>query len=382
MSPPPGRCRVGVVGGGQLARMMGEAAHDVGVELLVLATSLDDAAVATCDDVVLGDPKDFGALEAIARSCDVVTFDHELVDLELVATLETRGVVIRPNARALHFAVDKAYQRAAFAEAGVPVPRFLVVDSARDPRIGAFLDDLAALPVVKAARGGYDGRGVAFPDDREQVLTTIDEFARSGDVVLEERLTLHGEVAQLIARAVDGSVAIYPLVGTIQANGMCIEVDYPAQVTVELAVRAGDLAKQIASLVDAVGVLAVEFFVTASGLLVNEVALRPHNSGHWTIEGTATSQFANHLLAVSGQSLGDVTPRCDAAAMVNVVGSHRPTSLDDARSVEGAYVHDYGKAWRPGRKLGHVTVLGNSATLVHVRAWESARAYGTRTREA
>jgi 5-(carboxyamino)imidazole ribonucleotide synthase len=362
--------------------MMGEEAHSLGITITVLASSLDDAAVATCDDVVLGDAKDPVALDALCDCVDVITFDHELVDLEQIEALEARGVVVRPSSSALEFAVDKAHQRRAFSAAGLPVPRFLVVTTSRDPRLGAFLDGLREPPVVKASRGGYDGRGVLFPRFREQAIHMIDDLTKSGEVVVEERLHLQSEVAQLIARATDGSVALYPLVTTVQSDAMCVEVDFPAQVTNELMTRASELAEQIASLIDAVGIVAIEFFVTSAGLFVNEIALRPHNSGHWSIEGTSTSQFANHLLAVSGEQLGEVTPLCDCAVMVNVVGSDEPSSLELARAVKGAYVHDYGKSWRPGRKLGHVTVLGDNASDVHVRAWESARAYGTRTREA
>ena len=185
---------------------------------------------------------------------------------------------------------------------------------------------------------------------------------------------------KLLARGVDGSVALYPLGTTTQANGMCVEVIYPAQVTADIARRGEELAEQVASLVDAVSIVAIEYFVTAKGLLVNEIALRPHNSGHWTIEGTSTSQFTNHLLAVSGQSLGTVAPLFAHAVMV--VGSEQPGSLERARAVRDVAVHDYGKSWRPNRKLGHVTSVGDDPTTAHVRAWQGARAYGTSTEEA
>jgi 5-(carboxyamino)imidazole ribonucleotide synthase len=372
--------RVGVVGAGQLARMMGEAAHAVGVVVTVLATSNDDAAVATCDVTIVGSATDERALDDLATLDDVLTFDHELVDLDQIYDLEARGVTVRPSASALRFAVDKAYQRTAFADADIAVPRFLVVESSNDPALEQFLDDVGDV-VVKAARGGYDGRGVLFPSSRAETLAMIDEVAPSSTVVLEERLTLIGEVAQIVVRATTGDVVTYPLVSTVQANAMCIEVRFPADVTSELAADAQRIARHIAELVDAVGVLAIEFFHTDRGLLVNEIALRPHNSGHWTIEGATTSQFTNHLRAVSGQSLGATTPTHGAAVMVNVVGADRPGSLDAARAVPRAFVHDYGKEWRPGRKLGHVTVVGDDVTLAHVTAWKSALAYGTTTRE-
>jgi 5-(carboxyamino)imidazole ribonucleotide synthase len=210
----------------------------------------------------------------------------------------------------------------------------------------------------------------------------IDQLATAGEVVVEEHLELQSEVAQLLARGTDGSIALYPLVTTTQANGMCVEVIYPARVTSELAHHSEELARRIASLVDAVGILAIEFFVTDQGLIVNEIALRPHNSGHWSIEGASTSQFTNHLLAVSGQSLAEVRPLFSNAVMVNVVGTDEPSSLERARAVNGVVVHDYGKSWRPNRKLGHVTCVGDDPTAVHVRAWQGARAYGTSTEEA
>jgi len=369
------------VGAGQLARMMGEASSGVGVTITVLANAEDDSAVATCTRVLLGSASDERALRQLARDVDVVTFDHELVDLLVLERLEADGVVLRPSSHALRFAVDKAFQRQAFSEAGVSVPHFLVVRSSSDERLSPFLDDLAAPPVIKVARGGYDGRGVAFSSSLEDARALIDEMSAAGEVVVEERLELLGEAAQLVARSVDGSLVFYPVVASVQRDGMCVEVRYPSGVSEATLAQARQLSEDVANLVEGVGVMAIEYFVTTRGLLVNEVALRPHNTGHWTIEGATTSQFAQHLRAVSGQSLGETTPLVSHAVMVNVVGADEPGSLDAARGVRDTYVHDYGKSWRPGRKLGHVTALGNEPTSPHVRAWDSARAYGTVTRE-
>jgi len=373
--------RVGVVGAGQLARMMGEASRDAGVSITVLAAAPDDPAVATCTHVVLGEAHDAAALEKLSEVVDVITFDHELVDLDHLAVLESRGVLVRPSSTALRFAVDKAFQRQELEAAGLPVPRFLVVSTSNDERISSFLEDLEEPPVIKAARGGYDGRGVLFPQHHDEAVAMIDELSARGEVLVEERLELRSEVAQLVARATDGTMALYPLVTPVQSAGMCVEVRYPAETSAQLVHEAAELGMLIASLLDVVGILAIEFFETSGGLVINEVALRPHNSGHWTIEGTQTSQFANHLRAVSGQSLGETMPTQPSAVMVNVIGAERPSSLQSARDVHGAFVHDYGKSWRPGRKLGHVTVLGDDAQAAHVTAWKSARAYGTRTQE-
>jgi phosphoribosylaminoimidazole carboxylase PurK protein len=380
---PPTIRRVGVVGGGQLALMMGDEAHHVGVELVVLVATPDDAAVATADRVIVGSPDDPDALLALHDACDVITFDHELVDLEVLERLESRGVVCRPSPRALRYSVDKGVQREAFTTAGLAVPPNAVI------RVEGDLDVLedwtsvhGAAPVLKAARGGYDGRGVVFPSDDHDARLRAREMLAHGDVVVEERVNLLGEVAQLVVRSLDGRVAAYPLVTTVQSAGMCVEVRFPTHLDDDVEARARDLAVEIAHLVDLVGVMAVEYFVTPGGLLVNELALRPHNSGHWTIEGARTSQFANHLRAVSGQELGPTDPTCRAAVMVNVVGASSPGSLESARRVDDVFVHDYGKSWRPGRKLGHVTALGDDESLAHVRAWESARAYGTSTQEA
>jgi 5-(carboxyamino)imidazole ribonucleotide synthase len=374
--------RVGIVGAGQLAHMMGEAAGGLGLTLSVLANAPDDSATTTIHDVVLGSATDTEAIRRLAQRVEVITFDHELVDLEALEALEAEGVTLRPSAQALRFAVDKAFQRRAFRQNNLPVPRFLVVHSSGDERLPAFLDEIGNAPVVKAARGGYDGRGVAFAKNREDSLALIDELARSGDVVVEERLDLRSEVAQLVARTASGELSFFPIVTTVQRDGMCAEVRFPSALDESTRIEAERLSAKVASLVRGVGIMAIEYFVTAEGLIINEVALRPHNSGHWSIEGATTSQFAQHLRCVSGLPLGRVDETSPYAVMVNVVGALAPGSLEAARQIEGVYVHDYGKTWRPGRKLGHVTALGDDPRGPHVRAWESARAYGTVTREA
>jgi len=378
--PPAVAKRVGVVGAGQLARMMGEAAHSSGVRISVLATSPDDAAVATCDDVLFGSPEDPAALHALAQRVDVMTFDHELVNLDQITELVNAGGVVRPGPAALRFAVDKAYQRRRLARAGVPVPRFVTVRSGSASGLGRFLDEVGGDVVVKRARGGYDGRGVWFPDSHEAARRLVDEL--DTEVVVEQRLDLVSEAAQVVVRAVDGTVVRYPLVTTVQSEGMCSEVRFPAEVSDPARAGAADLAERLANLSGAEGVVAVELFDTSAGWFVNEIALRPHNSAHWTIEGCATSQFANHLRAVSGRELGDVGAVTPAAVMVNVVGAATPASPDAARAVPGVVVHDYGKVWRAGRKLGHVTALADDVDEARVRAWRGAVAYGTRTREA
>ena len=358
------------MGGGQLARMMGEAARPAGVEVVVLAASADDPAIATCDGAEVGDARDPAALARLAARVDVVTFDHELVDLAALEAL-AQTVAVRPGAPALLFAVDKAAQRRALSSAGVAVPRFAVARGAEEARraLHGFGD-----VVVKAARGGYDGRGVWFPDSHAEAVGVVGGI--DGDAVIEERLDLVGEAAQLVVRGLDGRVGAYPLVTTLQRAGMCVEVDFPSGHAGQTVAEARGLGERLAALVGAVGVLAVELLVTAGGLVVNELALRPHNTGHWTIEGCATSQFENHLRAVSGRPLGPTDPAAPAAVMVNLVGGESPPTA--GAGGPGVFVHDYAKAWRPGRKLGHVTALASDVGAARVAAWAEAAARGER----
>jgi 5-(carboxyamino)imidazole ribonucleotide synthase len=372
---------VGFVGAGQLARMAGEAASALGLSMAVLAANPDDAACGVADEVLVGSPFVEAELRALVDRCSVVTFDHEQVDLDIVDRLAAEGGVLRPGRPTLEYAVDKAHMRTAFDAAGVPVPGFAVVDAGRGS-LKAVVDFAAEYgwPVVlKAARGGYDGKGVwpvAGPADAEAVLTRVE-----GSVVVEELVPLDAEIAVLVARRSSGEAVSWPAVETAQVGGVCREVLVPGRLPRQVVDEAGVLGRRVADLVGLVGVMAVELFWSRGRLLVNEVATRPHNSGHWTIEGAVTSQFENHLRAVLDLPLGSAAPQHLAVASVNVFGGPDGADparlLDSALAVEGAHVHLYGKSPRPGRKLGHVTVCGDDPDSVRARAWSAALALGT-----
>jgi 5-(carboxyamino)imidazole ribonucleotide synthase len=369
------------VGAGQLARMAGEAVSALGLSMAVLAERADDAACAVAAEVVLGSPFDEAELRALAGRCDVVTFDHEQVDLEIVAALASEGVVVRPGAGALELAVDKGHMRRTFAAAGVPVPVHAIVepDGGASAAVAAFADAHGWPVMLKSARGGYDGKGV-WPaqnaDEAEAVLSTV-----PGRLVVEEMVELDAELAVMVARRPSGECLAWPAVETAQVDGVCREVLVPGRLDPDVAGAASALGRQVADLAGAAGVMAVELFLTGGRLLVNEVATRPHNTGHWTIEGAVTSQFENHVRGVLDLPLGATAPQHPHVACVNVFGG--PAGEDPvgllARglSVEGAHVHLYGKGPKPGRKLGHVTVCGADAEQVRARAWSAALALGT-----
>lgn len=343
-----------MVGGGQLARMTHQAAIDLDVELVVLAEREDEPAALAGAPYLLGAPSDRDALRRLADRVDVVTFDHEHVPAELADELAEAGVAVRPSGHALRHAQDKLVQREAFHAAGLPVPAFAAVDGS----LGSFAAEHGWPVVVKARRGGYDGRGVSVVHDEGGAEMP------GGDLLVEAHVDIAQELAVVGVRSPSGEWAAYPLVATFQRDGICRELVMPATVGETVAQRAESLAKSIADLIGAVGIVAVELFLTGAGeLLINEIALRPHNSGHATIEGAATSQFENHLRAVLDWPLGDTSLRAPAAAMVNVLGapdgSDPRSSLGEALTVSEAAVHLYGKSPAPGRKLGHVTALGD-----------------------
>ena len=369
------------MGAGQLARMAGEAASALGLSMAVLAERADDAACQVAAEVVLGSPFVAAELQAFTERCDVVTFDHEQVDLDLVAALAAGGAVLRPGAETLELAVDKARMRAVLDGAGVPVPSYLVVDNGPDaPEAVAAFAAAHGWPVMlKAARGGYDGKGVWPAGDRAEAEAILAQVP--GQVVVEELLPLDAELAVLVARRPSGSSVAWPAVETAQVGGVCREVLVPGRLEPDVVEAAAALGQKVAEIAGAVGVMAVELFWSRGRLVVNEVATRPHNSGHWTIEGAVTSQFENHLRAVLDLPLGSPAPQHPHVASVNIFGG--PAGEDPAQllarglSVEGAHVHLYGKVARPGRKLGHVTACGDDPGLVRARAWSAAVALGT-----
>ena len=365
--------RVGMVGAGQLARMTQRAAIDLGVALRVLATRDDEPAATAGAAVELGAADDPVALDRLADLVDVVTFDHELVDGVALARMAARGVAVRPSPAALACAQDKLLARETFARLGLPGPAHAV--AADDAGVAALAAEHGWPLVAKARRGGYDGRGVAVVADEDALAAVL---ARGGEWIVEQRVPIAVEVAVVLARRPGGEVAVYPVVETLQRDGICHELVMPARIPAVTAARAVAVATALAEGIDAVGICAVELFVTSDGeVLVNEIALRPHNSGHATIEGAVTSQFHNHLRAVLDWPLGDTSLRAPVAATVNVLGvddADVAARVPAALAVPGAHVHLYGKASRPGRKLGHVTVLGDDAAAALTAARRAARA--------
>jgi 5-(carboxyamino)imidazole ribonucleotide synthase len=369
---------VGVVGGGQLARMMQQPAIALGIGLRVLATSIEESAAQAVRDVRLGRHDDLDDLRAFAAGCDVVTFDHEHVPPLLLKTLEDEGVAVRPGGRALVHAQDKLIMREALTAAGVPCPLWAEVETPAD--VAEFAAGAGWPVVLKTSRGGYDGRGVWVLDDLEAVhdLMTTTTLAGGARWLAEERVDFVQELSAQVARSPHGQAVAYPVVRTVQTDGICTEVVAPAPgLTGDEIVAAQHAALTVAKALDVVGMLAVEMFETRDGrVLVNELAMRPHNSGHWSIDGAVTSQFENHLRAVLDLPLGDPSATAPYAVMVNVLGRDKGdlyrAYLHCLARDPGLKVHMYGKEVRAGRKLGHVTVVGDDLDDLLVRAHHAA----------
>ncbi|MEK6342584.1 MAG: 5-(carboxyamino)imidazole ribonucleotide synthase [Curtobacterium sp.] len=370
--------RVGVIGGGQLARMMVPAAIELGLDIRVLAEEpgMSAAIAATAK----GDYHDVDTVLAFAREVDVVTFDHEHVPQDVLRALVDAGVAVHPGPEPLAVAQDKITMRRRLSELGLPVPDWAAV---QDPdELRAFLDDHGGRAVVKTARGGYDGKGVRVVTDPADVADWFTAVAEAGGgqaLLVEELVPFTRELAQSVARRPSGEVVAWPLVETVQRDGVCAEVFAPAPDSAgRIADLAEDIAVRIATELGVTGVLAVELFQTDDErILINELAMRPHNTGHWTIDGATTSQFEQHLRAVLDLPLGATGAFAPAAVMINVLGG--PADGDLAARYPGALrafpeakYHFYGKAPRPGRKIGHVTVVGDDLDDVTYRARAAA----------
>lgn len=362
---------VAMIGGGQLARMTHQAAVALGQTLRVLAADPVDPAAQVTPDVVIGAHDDPDAVRAAAEGADVMTFDHEHVPPQILLDLEADGVAVRPRASALIHAQDKLVMRRALAEIGAPVPPFTGVESVEDVR--RFHAEQDGAIVLKSARGGYDGRGVWMPDSlAEAERIAEDQLAAGVPMMAEARVPWTRELSAMVARSPFGQGAVWPVVETVQRDGICAVAIAPAPgLPEDLRSAVQATALKLAEHLDVTGVMAVELFeVTGSdgrpGVLVNELAMRPHNSGHWTMDGATTSQFEQHLRAVLDYPLGSTVPTAPLTVMANVLGAPEAPgmSMDERVHHLGARfphakVHLYGKSERPGRKIGHVNVLAD-----------------------
>jgi 5-(carboxyamino)imidazole ribonucleotide synthase len=351
---------VGMIGGGQLARMTAQAAIGLGVTFRVLAETRSESAALVTHDVTVGSHLSLPDVSAFADQCDVVTFDHEHVPGAILSALESGGVLVRPGSSALHHTQDKLAMREALTSRGVPCPRYAAVSSVAE--VEAFAG--GSWPVVlKAVSGGYDGKGVWVCESPAEAAEVV---AHGIALMAEEFVPFRRELAGLVAMSPSGQGAAYPVVETVQVDGICREVIAPApDLDPEAAAAAQALALRIASSLGVVGLLAVELFETKAGeLLVNELAMRPHNSGHWTIDGARTSQFEQHLRAVLDLPLGSCATSGPFTVMANLLGGTDPDIYDRYIHVmagdPAVKVHFYGKGIRPGRKIGHVTIVADS----------------------
>ncbi|MBA2715881.1 MAG: 5-(carboxyamino)imidazole ribonucleotide synthase [Propionibacteriales bacterium] len=367
---------VGVVGAGQLARMMQQAAIGLGVPLKLLAETADGSAAQVIVDTTVGDYTDWGTLSAWVKGAHVITFDHEHVPTAHLERLLADGIACRPGPAALVHAQDKAVMRNRLAQLNVGQPRFRLVRSAADvSQAAASLGDFPL--VLKTARGGYDGKGVWTVAVESEAAAVLSQAPQGVQMLAEERVDFKRELSALVVRSPSGQVAAYPVVESVQRDGICVEVTAPApDLDPELAVQAQQTAMRIAAELGVEGLLAVEMFQTNDGrVLVNELAMRPHNTGHWSIDGAVTCQFENHLRAVLDLPLGSPMARARWTVMVNILGGVGDL-FDGYPHVQArdpaVRVHLYGKSVRPGRKVGHVTAYGDDLEQVRERARHAA----------
>lgn len=364
--------RVGVIGGGQLARMLAPAAEALGVRFSVLAETADAPATQVINEVSVGDYTDFATLKAFAETVDVVTFDHEHVPPEHLQALADAGHAIRPGPQALIFAQDKILMRRKMDELGLPNPAWAEITSRAD--VEAFAQRVGFPFILKTPRGGYDGKGVRVIDTLEQALTWLDEV---GQLLAEEKVDFTRELAVMVGRSPMGQTAVWPVVETWQQNGVCKEAIAPAPgLAADKSREITEAILKVAGGLDVTGVMAMELFETADGFLINEFAMRPHNTGHWTQDGAVTSQFEQHLRAVLDLPLGSPAAREDISVMVNILGADHEDLYHPYLHVmahdPAVKVHLYGKGVRPGRKVGHVNAYGQDADLVLARARHAA----------
>ena len=359
---------VGVIGAGQLARMMIAPAIALGVDLKLFAASSEDSAALSAEHVV-GNFLNPDEVLTFAKTCDVITFEHELIPNSVIKVLEQNQVVVRPSSSAFIYSQNKAQMRKILQENNLPIPNWNLYSGDKDPGIPFPL-------IAKSISGGYDGRGVWVVADEFELRELL---KIQPTLLLEEKLNFTSEIAVMVARSPHGQAATWPPTLTVQRDGICIQTITPApDISDTLKISAQEIALKIADLIGLVGVMAIELFVVGDRLLINELAARPHNSGHWSIEGSVTSQFEQHLRAILDLPLGDPSMTAAFAVMGNILGGdksdmYRPYLHLMARNPE-LKVHQYMKEVRPGRKIGHVNAVGEDLLhleelIVHARGY-------------
>ncbi len=374
--------RLGILGGGQLAQMLTQAAISLGVETAIFERQADSPAARLTHQQIVGDWSDESALINFALLCDSVTLENEFVDSLVLRWLAQAGLEVHPSADTLADIQDKLLQKQRMESAGVPVPPFSAVHSLEDVREVA--DEWGYPFLLKARRNGYDGYGNANIHSEADIEPAWQKLgAHTGRELLAEAFVdFVRELAVMVLRGKDGEVRTYPVVETIQQNHICHIVRAPAAITLETAEIASKLAQKSVEILEGVGVFGVEMFALSDGTVIyNEIAPRPHNSGHYTIEACVTSQFENHIRAVLGWPLGSTEMIRPAAVMVNILGSRsgkaEPDAIKPALNIPGAHLHIYGKRdIRQGRKMGHVTALGDTLEEAESIAQQAADRVG------
>lgn len=375
---------IAVIGDGQLARMMQTSAIELGVNLRIYAESSTTSAAQVSTDLVVGDFTNLSDLRAALADVDVITFDHEHVPNDLLTQLVADGKNVQPRPEALINAQDKLIMRTRLAQLGAPVPAFTAVESAAQAE--EFFREVNGGVCVKARRGGYDGHGVWFPETSQDLADLVNRLlAADVAVMVEQKVDLSRELSIMATRTPSGEFKAWPVVESVQKNGVCVEAQAPAaHLDAQLLTTIEQLAATIAEKLNITGVFAVELFETVDAdgrptVLVNELAMRPHNTGHWTQDGCVTNQFEQHLRAVTDYPLGDVRMLAPVTAMVNVLGAEQDPELPMFARVKevwkrfpAAKIHLYGKDYRAGRKLGHVNIVGDDPELVRSRAQNAA----------
>lgn len=375
---PKAACTLGIVGGGQLAKMLAQSATQFGCDIVILERNEHSPAANLAVETVIGDWDNPDTLLALGSMVDVVTLENEFVDADSLAALEQFGHPLWPSSKTIRTVQDKLLQKRALAEANLPVPRFLPV--ADKSAIAAAAEKFGWPLLLKKRRNGYDGKGNFTLNSAADIANAWTQLG--GDVnalFVEEYCFFTAELAMMITRARAGETACYPVVETVQRDHICHLVKAPAPIAPEIAARAADVARRAVEAVGAVGTMGVEMFLTKTGeIVINELAPRVHNSGHYTIEACECSQFENHIRAVFGWPLGSTAMCAPAAVMINLLGASKgsgaPHGLPAALAVPGAHPHVYGKSVSvPGRKMGHVTALGKTLDEALAAAQQAAR---------